>query len=54
MTRIQEGLMRTRLAAPLMAAAILISGSAQAAEEPFFAGKTIRILVGYPPGSSRD
>ncbi len=46
--------MRTRLAAPLMAAAILLSGSAQAADEPFYAGKTIRILVGYPPGSTFD
>ncbi len=42
------------LALPLIGAALLLSGWAQAADEHVFAGKTIRILVGYPPGSTFD
>jgi len=42
------------LALPLIGAALLFSGLAQAADEHIFAGKTIRILVGYPPGSTFD
>jgi tripartite-type tricarboxylate transporter receptor subunit TctC len=46
--------MRIRLAAYLIGASLVLSGSAEAAEGQLFAGKTIRILVGYPPGSTFD
>jgi tripartite-type tricarboxylate transporter receptor subunit TctC len=47
--------MRIKLAASLILAALVPGGTANAAEaDGFFAGKTIRILVGYPPGSTFD
>ena len=46
--------MRIAFATSLIATAVLASGAAPAADESFFAGKTIRVLVGYPPGSTFD
>jgi tripartite-type tricarboxylate transporter receptor subunit TctC len=46
--------MRIGLAAPLVATVLLAGGGAMATEDAFFAGKTIRVLVGYPPGSTFD
>ncbi|MDB5652024.1 MAG: tripartite tricarboxylate transporter family receptor, partial [Hyphomicrobiales bacterium] len=47
--------MRIKLAAALILAALVPGGTVKAADaDSFFAGKTIRILVGYPPGSTFD
>ena len=44
-----------RLAAPLVAAAALcLTMSAASAQTPFYQGKTLRVLVGFPPGGGTD
>ena len=42
------------LAAILLLAALHLDGATARAEEPFYQGKTIRLLIGQPPGGGYD
>jgi len=46
--------MRMSIAAATLAATFAGVGAALAADDLFYAGKTVRIVVGYPPGSTFD
>ena len=46
--------MRKTLVISTLAASLAASAAAFAAEDNFYAGKTVRIVVGYPPGSTFD
>ena len=46
--------MRFTIAVSLIGLGLAMTGAAYASEDQFYASKTVRVLVGYPPGSTFD
>ena len=49
-----EGMLAMLVRAGCLAMAVALAGSAACAAEPYYKGKTVRLLVGQPPGGGYD